>query len=196
MRNGNHWNHRRPLPDTFYDGTTGIAPVDDTVHRIVEPGYCHHIERLMVLGDFMLLCRIDPDDVYRWFMEMFVDAYDWVMVPNAYAMSQHSDGGLSPPNPTSPAPTISAKCPTGPARKARTATPPTGPTPGTPSTDMDRQTRRRTGEEPALGHDGEREQADGGGEDDGVSGGGRGVVRKQIKDLTEFRKALLLDVSI
>ena len=48
----------------------------------------------MVLGGFMFLCEIDPDDIYRWFMEMFVDAYDWVMVPNAYAMSQHADGGL------------------------------------------------------------------------------------------------------
>ncbi len=94
MRNGNHWNHTRPLPDSFYDGTTGIGPIDDTIHRILETGYCHHIERLMVLGGFMFLCEIDPDDIYRWFMEMFVDAYDWVMVPNAYAMSQHADGGL------------------------------------------------------------------------------------------------------
>lgn len=42
----------------------------------------------------MFLCEFDPDDIYRWFMEMFVDSYDWVMVPNAYAMSQNADGGL------------------------------------------------------------------------------------------------------
>jgi deoxyribodipyrimidine photolyase-related protein len=48
---------------------------------------------LMVVGNFMLLCEFDPDEVYRWFMEMFVDAYDWVMVPNVYAMSQFADGG-------------------------------------------------------------------------------------------------------
>ena len=48
----------------------------------------------MVLGGFMFLCEIDPDDIYRWFMELFVDSYDWVMVPNAYAMSQNADGGL------------------------------------------------------------------------------------------------------
>jgi deoxyribodipyrimidine photolyase-related protein len=48
----------------------------------------------MVLGGFMFLCEFDPDEIYRWFMEMFVDAYDWVMVPNVYAMSQHADGGL------------------------------------------------------------------------------------------------------
>ncbi|MEM6462471.1 MAG: cryptochrome/photolyase family protein [Pseudomonadota bacterium] len=94
MRTTNHWNHRRPIPASFYDGTTGIAPVDDVIGRVLETGYCHHIERLMVLGGFMFVCEIDPDDIYRWFMEMFVDSYDWVMVPNVYAMSQHADGGL------------------------------------------------------------------------------------------------------
>ena len=93
MRNGNHWEHHQPLPKAFYDANTGIAPVDDAITRILETGYCHHIERLMVLGGFMFLCEIEPDGVYRWFMEMFVDSYDWVMVPNVYAMSQHADGG-------------------------------------------------------------------------------------------------------
>ena len=51
-------------------------------------------ERLMVLGNFMLLCEFDPDEVYRWLMEMFIDASDWVMVPNVYGMSQFADGGL------------------------------------------------------------------------------------------------------
>jgi deoxyribodipyrimidine photolyase-related protein len=48
----------------------------------------------MVLGNFMLLCEFDPDAVYQWFMELFIDAYDWVMVPNVYGMSQFADGGL------------------------------------------------------------------------------------------------------
>ena len=48
----------------------------------------------MVLGNFMLLCEFDPDEVYHWFMELFIDAYDWVMVPNIYGMSQFADGGL------------------------------------------------------------------------------------------------------
>ena len=43
--------------------------------------YSYHIERLMVIGNFMLLCKIKPNDVYRWFMELYIDAYDWVMVP-------------------------------------------------------------------------------------------------------------------
>jgi deoxyribodipyrimidine photolyase-related protein len=47
----------------------------------------------MVLGNFMLLCEFDPDEVYRWFMELFIDSYDWVMVPNIYGMSQFADGG-------------------------------------------------------------------------------------------------------
>ena len=48
----------------------------------------------MVLGGFMFLCEIKPDDIYLWFMEFFIDSYDWVMVPNVYAMSQNADGGL------------------------------------------------------------------------------------------------------
>jgi deoxyribodipyrimidine photolyase-related protein len=93
IRGGNFWNFDRPLPASFYDGTTGIAPVDRVIRQLLDNGYCHHIERLMVVGNFMLLCRIRPDDVYRWFMEMFVDSYDWVMVPNVYGMSQFADGG-------------------------------------------------------------------------------------------------------
>lgn len=93
IRNGNFWNFERAMPSSFYDGTTGIPPVDRVIRQLLADGYCHHIERLMVLGNFMLLCRIRPDDVYRWFMEMFVDSYDWVMVPNVYGMSQFADGG-------------------------------------------------------------------------------------------------------
>ncbi|MFM9067882.1 MAG: cryptochrome/photolyase family protein [Planctomycetota bacterium] len=94
QRTQNHWNHQRPMPRSFYDGTTGIEPVDVVIRRVHEHAYCHHIERLMILGNFMLLCEIDPDAIYQWFMEFFIDAYDWVMVPNIYGMSQHADGGL------------------------------------------------------------------------------------------------------
>lgn len=95
MRNSNFWNFEdKKIPNSFYDGTTGIEPVDNVIKNILRFGYCHHIERLMVLGNFMLLCRIHPDEVYRWFMEMFIDSYDWVMVPNIYGMSQFSDGGI------------------------------------------------------------------------------------------------------
>ena len=69
MRTTNHWNHRRSIPQSFYDGTTGIDPIDDVIRRVHDTGYCHHIERLMVLGGFMFLCEFVPDDIYRWFME-------------------------------------------------------------------------------------------------------------------------------
>jgi deoxyribodipyrimidine photolyase-related protein len=82
------------MPAAFYDGTTGIEPVDAVIQRALRTGYCHHIERLMVLGNFMLLCEISPDAIYQWFMELFIDSYDWVMVPNVYGMSQHADGGM------------------------------------------------------------------------------------------------------
>lgn len=93
-RTKNFWGFTRKIPPSFWTGTTGIEPVDATIKKVLATGYCHHIERLMVLGNFMLLCEFDPDEVYRWFMELFIDAYDWVMVPNVYGMSQFADGGL------------------------------------------------------------------------------------------------------
>lgn len=93
-RTANFWGFERKIPASFYNGTTGILPVDETIKEVLKTGYCHHIERLMVLGNFMVLCEFDPDEVYRWFMELFIDAYDWVMVPNVYGMSQFADGGL------------------------------------------------------------------------------------------------------
>ncbi len=94
QRTTNYWKFSRKIPASFWTGTTGILPIDITITKILRTGYCHHIERLMVLGNFMVLCEFDPDEVYRWFMEMFVDAYDWVMVPNVYGMTQYADGGL------------------------------------------------------------------------------------------------------
>lgn len=93
-RNGNFWGFEdRPIPEAFYRGTTGIDPVDIVIRRVLDHGWCHHIERLMVLGNFMLLCGLHPRRVNDWFMELFVDAYDWVMVPNVFGMSQFADGG-------------------------------------------------------------------------------------------------------
>jgi len=94
QRTTNYWKFTRKIPASFYEGTTGIAPVDDTIKKLLASGYSHHIERLMVLSNFMLLCEFDPDEVYRWFMELYIDAYDWVMVPNVYGMGQFADGGL------------------------------------------------------------------------------------------------------
>ena len=93
-RNKNFWNFKKKIPKSFYDGTTGVEPVDDTIKKINKSAYANHIERLMIIGNFMLLCEFDPDEVYKWFMELFIDSYDWVMVPNVYGMSQFGDGGL------------------------------------------------------------------------------------------------------
>jgi deoxyribodipyrimidine photolyase-related protein len=93
-RTRNYWGFTRKIPASFWNGTTGIPPIDETIQKLLETGYCHHIERLMVLGNFMLLCEFDPDEVYEWFMVFFIDAYDWVMVPNVYGMTQFADGGM------------------------------------------------------------------------------------------------------
>ncbi len=94
QRTTNYWNFKRKIPTAFWTGETGIHPMDTVIKRVLQTGYSHHIERLMVLGNFMLLCEFDPDEVYKWFMEMYIDSYDWVMVPNTYGMTQFADGGL------------------------------------------------------------------------------------------------------
>ena len=94
QRTTNYWGFSRKIPPSFWNGTTGIEPIDQTIQKLLKSSYNHHIERLMVLGNFMLLCEFHPDEVYRWFMEMHIDAYDWVMVPNVYGMTQFADGGL------------------------------------------------------------------------------------------------------
>jgi deoxyribodipyrimidine photolyase-related protein len=71
-----------------------LLPADTVIQRVNASGYCHHIERLMVLGCLLLLLEIHPNEIYAWFMTQFIDAYDWVMVPNVYGMSQYADGGL------------------------------------------------------------------------------------------------------
>lgn len=94
MRRANFWGHERLMPRAFYSGETGLPPFDLVVRRVHRRAWCHHIERLMVASNLMLLCGIRPDDAYRWFMELFIDAYDWVMVPNVYGMGLFADGGL------------------------------------------------------------------------------------------------------
>lgn len=91
---GNHFNLQNKLSPHWYEGTTGITPLDDSIKKVKEEAYNHHIERLMVIGNLMLLCEIDPQEVYRWFMEMYIDSADWVMAPNVLGMSQFADGGL------------------------------------------------------------------------------------------------------
>jgi deoxyribodipyrimidine photolyase-related protein len=95
MRNSNILDHHLNLNATWYVGNTQIEPVDGIIKKLLKTAYAHHIERLMVIGNIMLLLQIEPTQVYKWFMEMHIDSYDWVMVPNVYAMSQYANSTLT-----------------------------------------------------------------------------------------------------
>ena len=90
----NFWNHQRQLAPCWNDGSSGLPPLDTAIKRVNRLGYNHHIERLMVISNLMLLCEIEPREVHRWFMERYLDSYEWVMGPNVYGMGQMSDGGI------------------------------------------------------------------------------------------------------
>ncbi len=93
-RSSNFFDHQRRMTQAWYDGSTGLLPLDSCIKKAQRLGYVHHIERLMILSNIMLLAEIHPDDVYQWFMEFFVDSAEWVMIPNVYGMGQFADGGL------------------------------------------------------------------------------------------------------
>ena len=90
----NFWSHERRLTDAWYEGRTGIPPLDDTIRTALRLGWTHHIPRLMVAANLMTLSEIRPAEAHRWFMEMFVDSSEWVMGPNVYGMGIFSDGGI------------------------------------------------------------------------------------------------------
>ena len=94
LEEGNFFRHKNSLTKSWYDGTTGLDPLDHSIKNAQKYGYTHHIERLMILCNIMNLCEIKPNQVYNWFMEMFVDSSDWVMSPNVYGMGLFSDGGI------------------------------------------------------------------------------------------------------
>jgi len=94
LEKNNFFNHKNKLNKTWYNGTTNINLLDNLIKKALEYGWLHHIERLMYIGNFMLITKIKPKIAYKWFMELFIDAYPWVMSPNVYGMSQHSSGTL------------------------------------------------------------------------------------------------------
>ena len=94
MESKNFFNHKNKMKISWYKGTTGLPPLDHAITNAHKYGWSHHIERLMILSNIMNLCEIKPNIVYKWFMEMFVDSSDWVMVPNVYGMGLYSDGGI------------------------------------------------------------------------------------------------------
>jgi deoxyribodipyrimidine photolyase-related protein len=93
----NYFNNKKKLNKKWYEGTLDIKPVDDTIKKAFNNGYLHHIERLMVMLNFMNLCRINPHDIYKWFMEFSCDSYDWVMIGNVYGMGYFSTKTMKKP---------------------------------------------------------------------------------------------------
>lgn len=89
----NIFNNNKKLTKNFYEGTTNIPIVDFFIKEGFKYGYLHHIIRLMVISNFMNLCGIHPNEVYKWFMEFSVDSYDWLMICNVRSMGLWSDGG-------------------------------------------------------------------------------------------------------
>ncbi len=83
-----------PVPAQYLDGKTSMRCQSDALKNVFELGWAHHIQRLMILGNFALIAGFDPQATTDWFWYMFVDGYDWVMVPNVIGMTLHADGGL------------------------------------------------------------------------------------------------------
>jgi deoxyribodipyrimidine photolyase-related protein len=90
----NHLGAGRRLPDFYWTGETDMACVAEAVTQTREEAYAHHIQRLMVTGNFALLAGIDPAEVHEWYLAVYADAYEWVEAPNTVGMSQFADGGV------------------------------------------------------------------------------------------------------
>lgn len=97
--NKNFFKNDKLLTSKWYTGNTNILPVDLAIKMAFRYGYLHHIIRLMVMCNFMNLCSIDPNNIYKWFMEFSLDSYDWVMINNVYSMGLYADGGVTTTKP-------------------------------------------------------------------------------------------------
>lgn len=91
---GNALGHARKLPAVYWGAETGMACMKAAVGQTRDLGYAHHIQRLMVTGNFALLAGVDPGAVHEWYLSVYVDAFEWVEAPNTIGMSQFADGGL------------------------------------------------------------------------------------------------------
>lgn len=92
MAKANHYGHERDLPKWFWHGDTRMACVRDTLKQTLELGYAHHIQRLMVTGNFALLAGLLPQQVCDWYLAIYVDAIEWVELPNTAGMALHACG--------------------------------------------------------------------------------------------------------
>ncbi len=90
----NYFDHHRALPDFYYSGETDMACMREAIGATRDYAYAHHIQRLMVTGNFALLAGIAPDAVNRWYLEVYADAFEWVQLPNTHGMALFADGGV------------------------------------------------------------------------------------------------------
>ncbi len=90
----NALSHETELPDWFWTGQTRMRCLQQSIGQSLEHAYAHHIQRLMIIGNFALLAGIDPQAVHRWYLGVYIDAFEWVEAPNTLGMSQFADGGM------------------------------------------------------------------------------------------------------
>lgn len=90
----NHFNHKKSLPQWYWTGKTQMNCLKHAINQSLDYGYAHHIQRLMVTGNFALLAGINPDDVDQWYLGIYIDAFEWVEITNTRGMSQYADGGV------------------------------------------------------------------------------------------------------
>ncbi len=90
----NHFGHDLPLPEWFWTGQTRMACMASAIGQSLSDAHAHHIQRLMVIGNFSLLAGLDPRALHHWYLGVYIDAFEWVELPNTLGMSQFADGGL------------------------------------------------------------------------------------------------------
>ena len=90
----NFFNHQEKLPSWFWTGKTKMNCLKDTIQQSLHFAYAHHIQRLMITGNFALLAGIHPDEVDKWYLGIYIDAFEWVEITNTRGMSQFADGGI------------------------------------------------------------------------------------------------------
>ena len=91
---GNYFEHERALPAFYYTGETDMACMKAAITATQDYAYAHHIQRLMITGNFALLAGLAPADVNQWYLEVYADAYQWVQLPNTQGMALFADGGV------------------------------------------------------------------------------------------------------
>lgn len=93
MAEANHYGHTRDLPKWYWTGDTHMACMQATIGQSLQHGYAHHIQRLMVTGQFAVLAGLSPQQVSAWYRAMYIDAVEWVETPNTMGMAMHANGG-------------------------------------------------------------------------------------------------------